>query len=141
MKWSPEGVGNLLSGVLGAMPITAVIVRSSVNVSNGAQSKLSIFIHGVLLLICGLWFSGLLTLIPLASLAAVLLYTGYKLATPRLFIEQFRRGGGAVRPVPRHHRRDYRLRHAGGDRDWSCHPDGIQSLAQPSPLAAAGALR
>ncbi len=94
------------------MPITAVIVRSSVNVSNGAQSKLSIFIHGVLLLICGLWFSGLLTLIPLASLAAVLLYTGYKLATPRLFIEQFR--GGAVRPVPRHHRRDYRLRHAGG---------------------------
>ncbi len=75
-----QGVGNLLSGVLGAMPITAVIVRSSVNVSNGAQSKLSIFIHGVLLLICGLWFSGLLTLIPLASLAAVLLYTGYKLA-------------------------------------------------------------
>ena len=97
----------------GAMPITAVIVRSSVNVSNGAQSKLSIFIHGVLLLICGLWFSGLLTLIPLASLAAVLLYTGYKLATPRLFIEQFRRCG-AVRSVPRHHRRDYRLRHAGG---------------------------
>ncbi|MFW8286965.1 SulP family inorganic anion transporter, partial [Klebsiella pneumoniae] len=82
-----QGVGNLLSGVLGAMPITAVIVRSSVNVSNGAQSKLSIFIHGVLLLICGLWFSGLLTLIPLASLAAVLLYTGYKLATPRLFID------------------------------------------------------
>ena len=98
------------------MPITAVIVRSSVNVSNGAQSKLSIFIHGVLLLICGLWFSGLLTLIPLASLAAVLLYTGYKLATPRLFIDQFRRGG-AVRSVPRHHRRDYRLRHAGGDRE------------------------
>lgn len=87
-----QGVGNLLSGVLGAMPITAVIVRSSVNVSNGAQSKLSIFIHGVLLLICGLWFSGLLTLIPLASLAAVLLYTGYKLATPRLFIDQFRQG-------------------------------------------------
>ena len=87
-----QGVGNLLSGVLGAMPITAVIVRSSVNVSNGAQTKLSIFVHGVLLLICGLWFSGLLTLIPLASLAAVLLYTGYKLATPRLFIEQFRQG-------------------------------------------------
>ncbi|PIN63619.1 hypothetical protein CKQ90_34655, partial [Klebsiella pneumoniae] len=42
--------------------------------------------------ICGLWFSGLLTLIPLASLAAVLLYTGYKLATPRLFIDQFRQG-------------------------------------------------
>ncbi|HBR1235130.1 TPA: SulP family inorganic anion transporter [Klebsiella pneumoniae] len=93
-----QGVGNLLSGVLGAMPITAVIVRSSVNVSNGAQSKLSIFIHGVLLLICGLWFSGLLTLIPLASLAAVLLYTGYKLATPRLFIEQFRQGAAQYVP-------------------------------------------
>ncbi len=93
-----QGVGNLLSGVLGAMPITAVIVRSSVNVSNGAQSKLSIFIHGVLLLICGLWFGGLLTLIPLASLAAVLLYTGYKLATPRLFIEQFRQGAAQYVP-------------------------------------------
>ncbi|WP_270189702.1 SulP family inorganic anion transporter, partial [Klebsiella variicola] len=77
-----QGVGNLLSGVLGAMPITAVIVRSSVNVSN----------------ICGLWFSGLLTLIPLASLAAVLLYTGYKLATPRLFIEQFRQGAAQYVP-------------------------------------------
>ncbi|HBW9926844.1 TPA: SulP family inorganic anion transporter [Klebsiella pneumoniae] len=69
-----QGVGNLLSGVLGAMPITAVIVRSSVNVSNGAQSKLSIFIHGVLL------------------------YTGYKLATPRLFIEQFRQGAAQYVP-------------------------------------------
>ncbi len=87
-----QGVGNLTSGLLGAMPITAVIVRSSVNVSVGAQSKLSILIHGVLLLICGLWFSELLNAIPLASLAAVLLFTGYKLATPRLFVEQFRMG-------------------------------------------------
>lgn len=74
------------------MPITAVIVRSSVNVSAGAQTKLSIFIHGVLLLICGMWFSEMLNAIPLASLAAVLLYTGYKLATPKLFVEQFRMG-------------------------------------------------
>ncbi|WP_058968894.1 SulP family inorganic anion transporter [Type-D symbiont of Plautia stali] len=87
-----QGVGNLTAGLLGAMPITAVIVRSSVNVSVGAQSKLSILIHGALLLICGLWFSDLLNTIPLASLAAVLLYTGYKLATPRLFVEQFRMG-------------------------------------------------
>ena len=87
-----QGMGNLTAGLLGAMPITAVIVRSSVNVSAGAQTKLSILIHGVLLLICGLWFSDLLNAIPLASLAAVLLYTGYKLATPRLFIEQFRTG-------------------------------------------------
>jgi MFS superfamily sulfate permease-like transporter len=87
-----QGVGNLTAGLLGAMPITAVIVRSSVNVSVGAQSKVSILLHGVLLLICGLWFSDLLNAIPLASLAAVLLYTGYKLATPRLFIEQMRMG-------------------------------------------------
>lgn len=87
-----QGVGNLTAGLLGAMPITAVIVRSSVNVSVGAQSKVSILLHGVLLLICGLWFSDLLNAIPLASLAAVLLYTGYKLATPRLFIEQMHMG-------------------------------------------------
>ncbi|WP_237680816.1 SulP family inorganic anion transporter [[Erwinia] mediterraneensis] len=87
-----QGIGNLTAGLLGAMPVTAVIVRSSVNVSAGAQSKFSILLHGVLLLLCGLWFSDLLNSIPLASLAAVLLHTGYKLATPRLFIEQFRMG-------------------------------------------------
>lgn len=87
-----QGIGNLLSGFLGGLPITAVIVRSSVNVSAGAQSKISILIHGVLLLVCGLFFSNLLNAIPLASLAAVLLYTGYKLAAPRLFVEHFRQG-------------------------------------------------
>ncbi|MDR7344779.1 MFS superfamily sulfate permease-like transporter [Pantoea alhagi] len=87
-----QGIGNTLAGFLGALPITAVIVRSSVNVSVGAQSKISILLHGVLLLICGLWFSELLNVIPLASLAAVLLYTGYKLATPRLFVDQIRMG-------------------------------------------------
>lgn len=87
-----QGLGNALCGFLGGLPITAVIVRSSVNVGAGAQSKLSILIHGLLLLICGLWFSGLLNAIPLASLAAVLLYTGYKLASPRLFVSQIRQG-------------------------------------------------
>ncbi|MDU7228430.1 MAG: SulP family inorganic anion transporter [Cronobacter sakazakii] len=93
-----QGAGNLLAGLVGAMPITAVIVRSSVNVSTGAQTKLSIFIRGALLLICVLWFREVLMTIPLASLAAVLLYTGYKLATPRLFVEQFR--AGAQQYVP-----------------------------------------
>jgi len=87
-----QGVGNMLAGFLGGLPITAVIVRSSVNVNAGAQSKFSILLHGVLLVVCGLYFSQLLNAIPLASLAAVLLYTGYKLATPRLFIEQLRMG-------------------------------------------------
>lgn len=87
-----QGIGNLISGFLGGLPITAVIVRSSVNVSVGAQSKVSILVHGVLLLVCGLWFSELLNAIPLASLAAVLLHTGYKLATPALFVEHVRKG-------------------------------------------------
>ncbi|AXU96536.1 SulP family transporter [Erwinia persicina] len=93
-----QGIGNALSGFLGGLPITAVIVRSSVNVSAGAQSKLSILLHGALLLVCGLWFSGVLNAIPLASLAAVLLYTGYKLATPGLFVSQIRQG--APQSVP-----------------------------------------
>lgn len=93
-----QGIGNTLCGFLGGLPITAVIVRSSVNVGAGAQSKLSILIHGALLLICGLWFSGLLNAIPLASLAAVLLYTGYKLASPGLFVSQIRQG--AQQSVP-----------------------------------------
>ncbi|RWR01018.1 SulP family transporter [[Pantoea] beijingensis] len=93
-----QGVGNMLAGLLGGLPVTAVIVRSSVNVSVGAQSKVSVMIHGVLLLVCGLYFSDLLNAIPLASLAAVLLYTGYKLATPRLFIDQIRLG--AQQSVP-----------------------------------------
>lgn len=93
-----QGVGNLLAGLAGAMPITAVIVRSSVNVSTGAQTKLSVLLHGALLLICGLWFTQVLTLIPLASLAAVLLHTGYKLAAPRQFVEQGRAGAQQLVP-------------------------------------------
>ncbi|VVA50380.1 C4-dicarboxylic acid transporter DauA [Serratia ficaria] len=87
-----QGVGNMLSGFLGGLPITAVIVRSSVNVNAGARSKVSILLHGVLLLLSGLLFSDLLNTIPLASLAAVLLYTGYKLAAPALFRAQWRQG-------------------------------------------------
>ncbi len=82
----------MLSGFLGGLPITAVIVRSSVNVNAGAQSKLSVIWHGILLLVCGLFFEELLNTIPLASLAAVLIFTGYKLASPALFIRQWRRG-------------------------------------------------
>ncbi|QCR35596.1 SulP family inorganic anion transporter [Nissabacter sp. SGAir0207] len=87
-----QGIGNLLSGFLGGLPITAVIVRSSVNVNTGARSKMSILLHGVLLLICGLFFSGLLNTIPLAVLAAVLLYTGYKLASPAIWLAQWKQG-------------------------------------------------
>lgn len=87
-----QGAGNMLSGFLGGIPVTAVIVRSSVNVNAGARGKLSILLHGVLLLCCGLFFETLLNRIPLASLAAILIYTGYKLAAPSLFISLWRQG-------------------------------------------------
>jgi len=87
-----QGVGNMLSGLLGGIPVTAVIVRSSVNVNAGAKSKLSVLLHGMLLLCCGLFFESMLNTIPLASLAAILIYTGYKLATPAVFVRQWRQG-------------------------------------------------
>jgi MFS superfamily sulfate permease-like transporter len=87
-----QGVGNCISGLLGGLPITAVIVRSSANVQAGARSRVSILLHGVLLLLSALLFAELLNSIPLASLAAVLIYTGFKLAHPRIFINLWRQG-------------------------------------------------
>jgi MFS superfamily sulfate permease-like transporter len=87
-----QGVGNLLSGLVGGLPITSVIVRSSANVQAGARSRLSILFHGVLLLLSALLFTDLLTTIPLASLAAILIYTGFKLAHPKIFMTLWRQG-------------------------------------------------
>lgn len=87
-----QGVGNCISGLLGGLPITAVIVRSSANVQAGARSRVSILLHGVLLLLSALLFAELLNSIPLASLAAILIYTGFKLAHPRIFISLWRQG-------------------------------------------------
>lgn len=78
-----QGVGNAVSGALGGLPLTSVIVRSSVNVSAGAQSKLSTITHGILMLLGLILFSQILNYIPLAGLAAVLIHTGYKLANPK----------------------------------------------------------
>jgi len=80
-----QGLGNIVSGLLGGLPITAVIVRSSTNVYNGGKTKTSAFLHGVWLLLAVLFFSSYLNYIPLASLAAILLFVGYKLASPALF--------------------------------------------------------
>jgi len=80
-----QGVGNTVSGLLGGLPITQVIVRSSVNLQAGARSKASAISHGVLLLVCLATVPHILNMIPLAVLAAVLLVTGYKLAKPALF--------------------------------------------------------
>jgi MFS superfamily sulfate permease-like transporter len=87
-----QGVGNMLSGLIGGLPITAVIVRSSANVQAGARSRLSILFHGVLLLLSALLFTDLLTTIPLASLSAILIYTGFKLAHPKIFMTLWRQG-------------------------------------------------
>jgi MFS superfamily sulfate permease-like transporter len=77
-----QGVGNMLAGVLGALPITGVIVRSAANVQAGAVSRISGILHGVWLLVFLLLVPHWLERIPLASLAAVLVYTGYKLINP-----------------------------------------------------------
>ncbi|KAA9345900.1 SulP family inorganic anion transporter [Adhaeribacter soli] len=87
-----QGVGNLLSGLLGGLPMTAVIVRSSANLNAGAQTRISAVFHGVLLLLSLLLLSNILNLIPLSALAAVLLVVGYKLTKPVLYKMQIKLG-------------------------------------------------
>lgn len=87
-----QGIGNIFSGLAGGIPITSVIVRSSVNINAGAETKLSSILHGVFLLISVLLLSPILNLIPLASLACILLLTGYKLAKISLFKEIWNKG-------------------------------------------------
>jgi MFS superfamily sulfate permease-like transporter len=86
-----QGVGNILSGLLGGLPLTSVVVRTSANVNAGAQTKLSAIIHGLLLLLCVAFLPAYLNYIPLSALAAVLIYTGFKLAKPALFKQMFQR--------------------------------------------------
>ncbi|MBM3426574.1 MAG: SulP family inorganic anion transporter [Bacteroidetes bacterium] len=87
-----QGVGNTLSGLVGGLPITAVIVRTSANIESGARTKMSTILHGALLLALVLTIPGLLNQIPLSGLAAVLLVVGYKLAKPSIFIKEFKKG-------------------------------------------------
>lgn len=87
-----QGIGNMLSGFIGGLPITSVVVRSSANASAGARTKMSTIIHGTLLLLCVLTIPTLLNKIPFATLAAVLLVIGYKLARPAKFIHFWKKG-------------------------------------------------
>lgn len=89
-----QGVGNMVGGLIGALPSTSVIVRSSVNVQAGNATKMSTIIHGVLLALCVLLVPNVLNLIPLSSLAAILIVTGFKLANPDL-IKKMWHGGPA----------------------------------------------
>jgi len=80
-----QGIGNIVSSLLGGLPMTSVVVRTSANVNAGAKSKMSAIIHGILLLISVLTIPVLLNKIPYATLAAILLLIGYKLAKPSIF--------------------------------------------------------
>lgn len=87
-----QGAGNMISGLIGGLPITQVIVRSSANVQSGGKSKLSTILHGFLLLISVILIPKLLNKIPLSVLAAILLVVGYKLAKPTLFKKMYNLG-------------------------------------------------
>ncbi|MEM8909338.1 MAG: SulP family inorganic anion transporter, partial [Bacteroidota bacterium] len=87
-----QGVGNILSGLVGGLPITQVIVRSSTNIQSGGRTKLSAILHGMVLLVCAMAIPKILNLIPLASLAAILFLVGYKLAKPVLFKQMYALG-------------------------------------------------
>lgn len=87
-----QGLGNIISGFIGGLPITQVIVRSSANISFGGRSKLSAIMHGFFLLICVISIPHILNLIPLATLASILFVVGYKLAKPSLFKAMYKNG-------------------------------------------------
>ncbi|HEY0655701.1 MAG TPA: SulP family inorganic anion transporter [Chryseosolibacter sp.] len=87
-----QGIGNMVSGLLGGLPVTAVIVRSSANINAGARTKASTITHGLLLLTAVMAIPHLLSLIPFSALAAILIVTGYKLTKPSLYRDTFRKG-------------------------------------------------
>jgi MFS superfamily sulfate permease-like transporter len=93
-----QGVGNMVSGLLGGLPLTSVVVRSSANVTAGAQTKMSTIFHGVLLLSSVVFFPTILNKIPLSALAAILIFTGYKLAKVSLFKDYYKRGWDQFMP-------------------------------------------
>lgn len=87
-----QGVGNMVSGLIGGIPLTSVIVRSSANVHAGAKTKMSTIFHGFFILLSVAVVPQVLKIIPLSALAAILIYTGYKLAKPSLFREFYKKG-------------------------------------------------
>lgn len=93
-----QGVGNTLSGLLGGLPMTSVIVRSSANVNAGATSRWSSVLHGILLLVSACYLAHWLNYVPLAALAAVLIATGYKLAKIQIFKDFYRQGWDQFAP-------------------------------------------
>lgn len=93
-----QGVGNIACGFLGGLPLTSVIIRGSVNVNAGSETKVSAIVHGLLLLVCVMFVPTLLNMIPLSCLAAILLMTGFKLASPKLVMSMWKEGWGQFLP-------------------------------------------
>lgn len=93
-----QGIGNMISGMLGGLPMTSVIVRSSANVNAGARTKMSAVYHGLLLLLSLVFIPTLINMIPLACLAAILLVTGYKLTRISLFKHMYHKGWSQFAP-------------------------------------------
>lgn len=87
-----QGLGNICSGLIGGLPVTSVIVRSSVNVNSGAKTKMSAIYHGIFILVSIAFIPFLLNMIPKTVLAAILIFTGYKLAKPALFKSFYKKG-------------------------------------------------
>ena len=87
-----QGVGNLVSGLIGGIPITSVIVRTSVNIQTGARTKFATILHGLFILFAVILIPQTLNKIPLSTLAAILIYTGYKLTKPAIYFNIYRHG-------------------------------------------------
>ncbi len=92
LELKAQGFGNIASGLIGGLPITQVVVRSSANIEFGAKSKASTILHGLLIAISAITIPNLLNMIPLASLACILVMVGYKLAKPKIFKDVFSLG-------------------------------------------------
>jgi MFS superfamily sulfate permease-like transporter len=87
-----QGVGNILAGLIGGLPMTSVIVRTTANVNAGAKTKISAIVHGALLLMAVILIPGLMNKMPMACLAAILIMIGLKLASPKVFIHMWKAG-------------------------------------------------
>lgn len=93
-----QGVANILSGFIGGLPVTSVVVRSSANIQSGARTKASTITHGVILLLSVILIPSLLQLIPLSALAGILIVTGFKLTKPQIYKSLYQKGWSQFLP-------------------------------------------
>lgn len=93
-----QGIGNVACGLIGGIPVTSVIVRSSANVTSGGRTRMVAILHGILLLVSVITIPGILNMIPLSALAAILISVGYKLTKPEIFIKKYKKGWAHLIP-------------------------------------------